>query len=235
MRRLIANFPDLIAVFDRDGRFTYVSQSVGEVLGGAPEEYIGETLALRAGREDQRGLAEMFQNIIAGTQSCTQKEVRVRHTDGSWKILRASAGPLYDEAGNISGIVASARDVTESKLIEEQLAQKEKFAAMGQMMAGAAHELNNPLTAILGVGELLHERAADDASRRHLDLILQQTRRAAGIVQNLLAFSRPSAQSRTAIDLEEIVQQVLQAAQPSLPGPRISASASSLPARFRLF
>ena len=235
VRRLVANFPDLIAVFDKEGRFTYVSQSVKDVLGGTPEEYIGETLVHRAGREDQRGLAEMFQNIIAGTQSSTQKEVRVRHADGSWKILRASAGPLYDEAGNISGIVASARDVTESKLIEEQLAQKEKFAAMGRMMAGAAHELNNPLTAILGVGELLHERAADDASKRHLDLILQQTRRAAGIVQSLMAFSRPSAQSRTPVQLEEIVQQALQGAQPSLRAKNIDVifeSPGPLPAVF---
>ena len=71
--------------------------------------------------------------------------------------------------GDITGVVASARDVTETKLIEQQLAHKEKFAAMGQMMAGAAHELNNPLTAILGVGELLQERAPDDTTKRHLD------------------------------------------------------------------
>ena len=98
---------------------------------------------------------------------------------------------------------------------------------MGQMMAGAAHELNNPLTAILGVSELLHERAPDDASKRHLDLILQQTRRAAAIVQNLLAFSRPSAQSRSAVHLEEIVQQVLQVAQSSLRAKNISVSFES--------
>ncbi len=101
------------------------------------------------------------------------------------------------KTGKITGIVASARDVTESKLIEQQLAQKEKFAAMGQMMAGAAHELNNPLTAILGVGELLHERASDETSKRQLDLVMQQARRAASIVQNLLAFARPPAQARS--------------------------------------
>lgn len=216
VRRLVANFPDLIAVFDRDGRFTYVSQSVKDVLGGAPEEYLGETLGRRASREDQRKLAEMFQDVISGNQSSAQVEVRIRHTDGSWKILRASAGPLFDEAGEITGIVASARDVTESKLIEQQLVQKEKFAAMGQMMAGAAHELNNPLTAILGVGELLRERASDDASRRQLDLVMQQARRAAGIVQNLLAFARPPAQARSVVSLQQIVQEALQMEQPSL-------------------
>ncbi len=216
VRRLMANFPDLIAVFDREGRFTYVSQSVREVLGGAPEQYLGDTLGKRANREDQRKLAEMFQSVISGAQSCAQVEIRIRHADGSWKTLRASAGPLFDELGEITGIVASARDVTESKLIEQQLAQKEKFAAMGHMMAGAAHELNNPLTAILGVGELLRERAPDEISKRQLDLVMQQARRAASIVQNLLAFARPPAQTRLNIRLEEIVQQALQLARPSL-------------------
>jgi signal transduction histidine kinase/CheY-like chemotaxis protein len=158
----------------------------------------------------------MFQKVISGYEPGAQVEIRTRHTDGSWRILRASAGPLFDEAGKITGIVASARDVTESKLIEQRLAQKEKFAAMGQMMAGAAHELNNPLTAILGVGELLHERASDETTKRHLDLVMQQARRAASIVQSLLAFSRPAAQTRSNLHPEEIVQQALQLAQPSL-------------------
>jgi PAS domain S-box-containing protein len=218
VRRLIANFPDLIAVFDREGRFTYVSQSVRDILGGQPEDYIGHTLGSRAPREDQLKLAEMFESVIAG-QSSAQVEVRTRHTDGAWKILRASAGPLFDEAGKITGVVASARDVTEAKLIEQQLLHKEKFAAMGQMMAGAAHELNNPLTAILGVSELLSERAVDDTTRRQLDLVMQQARRAASIVQNLLAFARPPAQAHSNVHLEGVVQQALRLAQPTL-GPK---------------
>jgi PAS domain S-box-containing protein len=216
VRRLVANFPDLIAVFDCDGRFTYLSQSAKDVLGGAPEQYIGETLSGRARPEDRQKLARMFRSVISGLESSVQLEIQVRHADSSWKILRASAGPLFDENGKITGVVASARDVTESKLIERQLLQKEKFAAMGQMMAGAAHELNNPLTAILGVSELLYERAADDLTRRQLDLVVQQARRAAGIVQNLMAFARPPTQSRTPVRLEEIVQHALQLEQPAL-------------------
>ena len=128
----------------------------------------------------------------------------------------ASVGPLVDEMGKVTGIVATARDITDSKVAEQQVAQKEKFAAMGQMLAGAAHELNNPLTAILGVSDLLRERVTDDAMRRHVELILQQTRRAAGIVQNLLAFSRPPSQGRMKIRLEEVVGHALQVEQGAL-------------------
>jgi PAS domain S-box-containing protein len=232
VRRLVANFPDLIAVLDRDGRFTYVSPSVKDILGGAPEDYVGEGFAGRSDPEDRRKLDDTLRRLLSGEESCAQFEFRARHGDGSWKTLRASAGPFVDEQGKIAGVVASARDVTETKLIEKQLIQKEKFAAMGQMMAGAAHELNNPLTAILGVGELLRERAVDDAAKRQLDLVMQQARRAAGIVQNLLEFARPPAQAHSDIHLETIVQQALQAAQPSLRQKNIAVkfeAPSSLP------
>jgi PAS domain S-box-containing protein len=216
VRRLVANFPDLIVVLDRDGRFTYVSPSVKDILGGTPREYAGEGFASRSDAEDRPKLDELVRRLLAGEASCAQFEYRARHSDGSWKTLRASAGPFLDEHGEIAGVVASARDVTESKQIEQQLIQKEKFASMGQMMAGAAHELNNPLTAILGVGELLRERATDDASKRQLELVMQQARRAAGIVQNLLAFARPPTQAHCELRLESIVQQALQFAQPGL-------------------
>jgi PAS domain S-box-containing protein len=232
VRRLVANFPDLIAVFDREGHFSYVSQNVKDVLGGVPEQYIGVSVIDRADSEDRPKLASMFQNILSGAEASEQIEFRALHTDGSWKILRSSAGPLFDEAGKITGMVASVRDVTESRQIEQQLAQKEKFAAMGQMMAGAAHELNNPLTAILGVAELLAERSTDDVSKRHSELIVQQARRAAGIVQNLLSFARPPAQTRSKVQLEGVVQDALQLSRPLLSQKNIAVkfeAAASLP------
>ena len=216
VRRLIASFPDMIAVLDRDGRFTYVSPRVCEVMGQEPSDYIGRTLGSRMSEEDRAKALEEFQSLTLGRASNAQIEFRSQHADGSWRTLRASAGPLFDTEGNITGIVASARDVTETKQIEQQLIQKEKLASMGQMMAGVAHELNNPLTAILGVSDLLRERATDDATRRHVEIVLHQARRAAGIIQNLLAFSRPSTQGRTKVKLDDVVQRALQLQQGSL-------------------
>jgi CheY-like chemotaxis protein len=77
------------------------------------------------------------------------------------------------------------------------------------MLAGAAHELNNPLTAILGIGDLMRERAPDDAARRHAELVLQQARRAAEIVQTLLAFSRPLGSGRSNVDVRQIIKDLL--------------------------
>jgi PAS domain S-box-containing protein len=216
VRRLVASFPDPIAVLDREGRFTYVSPRIQDVLGYSPEELLNEPLGARTHPDDRPEMMEKFKDVLGGRASYVQLEYRTRHADASWRILRASAGPLFDAEGKITGLVASARDVTESRHVEQQLAQREKFTAMGQMMAGAAHELNNPLTAILGVSDLLRERTADDVVRRQVELIWQQARRAAGIVQNLLAFARPPATSRSKLQLEQILRQALESQQDSL-------------------
>jgi PAS domain S-box-containing protein len=222
VRHLIACFPDVIAVFNREGRFTYVSPRVKEVLGSAPEEFVGQPYNFGVHPDDQRRVAEIFQQVLSGESQSAQVEFRARHADGSWRILRASAGPLFDANGTASGIVSSARDITETKGFEQQLLQKEKFASMGQMMAGAAHELNNPLTAILGVSDLLRERAPDDAFRRQIEMVLQQARRAAAIVQNLLAFAVPSGQKRGKIKIGEIVRKVVESQQKLLQQKNIS-------------
>lgn len=210
VRSLVECFPDLIVVLDIEGRFKFVSDRVNDILGVTPEEYVGKPIGQRIGPEDRSKLMQMFKNAVSGHKGQEQIEIRAQHANGNWKTLRVIANPLFDDKGKIVGMVSSGRDVTESKQLEQQLADKEKFAAMGQMMAGAAHELNNPLTAILGVSDLLRERAVEDATRRQVDLVLQQARRAAAIVQNLLAFSRPLAQGRTTLRLAEILNEALE-------------------------
>ena len=209
VKSLVECFPDLIMVLNKKGEFEFVSEKITDILGVAPAEYIGKQAGQRIQPEDLGKLRSMFDAALAGKKDIEQIEIHARHANGTIKTVRVTANALYDENGKIVGMVSSGRDVTESKHLEQQLADKEKFASMGQMMAGAAHELNNPLTAILGVSDLLRERATDDSSRRQIDLIHQQARRAATIVQNLLAFSRPVARGRTTLRLEEIVKEAV--------------------------
>jgi PAS domain S-box-containing protein len=221
VRRLIASFPDVIAVLDRDGRYTYISQRVEDVLGDAPAEYMGREFAARARPEDRPRFAEALRKLLGGEAAQFEIEMRLRHRDGSWRILKVNAGPLYED-GRINGVVASARDITDSKRVEEQLARTEKLAAMGQMLTGAAHELNNPLTAILGIVDLMRERAPDDAGRRHAELVLQQARRAAEIVQTLLVFSRPLGSGRSNVDVRQLIKDLLARERETLRGSNIT-------------
>jgi PAS domain S-box-containing protein len=210
-RRLVGGFPDLIFVLDASGHYTFTSPRVKEILGYEAEDYDTQELGERTHAEDRPALQSLFADMFEARQSFASLEIRVRHKMGEWRRIRCHFSPLCDETGKIDGVIISGRDVTDLKRLEEQLIQAEKLAAMGQMLAGVAHELNNPLTAILGVTELLREREGfDDSTKRQLDLTHRQARRAARIVQNLLEFSRPASPQKKPLDVSSLIERTLQ-------------------------
>ncbi len=216
-RRLVDSFPDLILVLDSSKHYTFVSPRVKDVLGFEPDEHKDTQLGDSTHPEDRPMLLSLFDEIVAGRQKFASLEIRIRHKQGDWRRMRCHLSPLFTESGKIDGVVISGRDVTELKRLEEQLIQAEKLAAMGQMLAGVAHELNNPLTAILGVTELLREKqGVEEATRRQLDLTHRQARRAARIVQNLLEFSRPASPQKKPLDLNSLIERTLQLHEHSL-------------------
>ena len=215
-RRLVESFPDLVVALDREIRYTFVSPRSKELLGFAPEEMIGTLLGERMAARDRKQVRALVESMLSGERTQGSIEYMIQRKDGEMRLFRASASPLYGESGQIEGVIAAARDITEAKRIEQQLIQTERLAAMGQMIAGVAHELNNPLTAVLGVTELLRDSASDDVSRRQLDLAHRQARRAAQIVQNLLSFSRPPQPHKVCVHLSELIQRSLQLHEHSL-------------------
>jgi PAS domain S-box-containing protein len=216
-RRLIDSFPDLIFVVDSGGHYTFVSPRVKDILGYEQEETQNFEFGGRTHLEDRPALLALFAEMVGGRQTFASLEVRVRNKQGEWRRLRCHFSPLFTETGKIEGVVISGRDVTELKRLEEQLIQAEKLAAMGQMLAGVAHELNNPLTAILGVTELLRDgEGVQENTKRQLELTHRQARRAARIVQNLLEFSRPAAPQKKALDVNTLIERTLQLQDHSL-------------------
>lgn len=214
--RLMDSFPDLVVALDAEGRYTFASPQIYDALGYHPEELVGKKLGSRTDPQDRAAMLEMLDDLISGRRSNGQIEYRTQHKNGAWRLFRASARPLHDETGRTTGIIASARDITDQQRLQQQLIQTERLAAMGQMIAGVAHELNNPLTAILGVTELMRDQTGDENSRRQLDLAHRQARRAAHIVQSLLVFSRPATPRTTLLHLGDLLRRTLQLHEHSL-------------------
>lgn len=227
VRRLVACFPDIIVVLDPNGRYTFVSPRVEEFLGYTPQEYLGAELRERPHPEDRDSLLEFFRKLTSGEVSVGALEYRTAHKKGGWRTVRAHASPLTNAEGQIIGVVASARDVTESKRMEQQLMQSEKLAAIGQMVSGVAHELNNPLTAILGVSDLLMEKTADESARRQLELIHKQARKAAELVQGLLMFSRPSTRQSQRVRVSDLIDRAIRLQRAELESRRIIAEVNA--------
>ncbi len=206
-RYLLESFPDLILVIDLNGRYSFVSSRIHDLRGYKPEDLMGKRV-----EEEQDYSPELFalyRDLITGRKMFGSCDYSARHRDGSWRTMRASASPLFDAENKLSGAIVSVRDITVEKKLEQQIIQSERLAAMGQMIGGFAHELNNPLTSILGMSELLQEGEAPESVRKQMVVLQQQARRAAEIVQNLMYFSRPPAPGKTPIDLGELVQRTL--------------------------
>jgi PAS domain S-box-containing protein len=206
-RYLLESFPDLILVIGQDNRYSFVSARIRDLLGYKPEDLVGKSI--EEGLNPSPEFLNLCREVGSGAKMFGFCEHVAKHRDGGWRTMRASASPLFDAHNQRNGVIVSVRDITVEKKLEQQIIQSERLAAMGQMIGGFAHELNNPLTSILGVTELLQESETSETSRRQLTMLQQQARRAADIVQNLTYFSRPPAAGKSFIQLNDLVQRTL--------------------------
>jgi len=206
-RRLLESFPDLILVVDVDERYTFVSSRARDLLGYEPQDMLGKKISDLEDHSPE--LASLYHGVISGQEALASAEYSARRRDGAWRTMRASGSQLVDEDGKVSGVIISVRDITIERKLEQQVVQTERLAAMGAMIGGVAHELNNPLTSILGVSELLQDTETNEVARKQLAMLQQQARRAAEIVQNLTYFARPPAPGKSRINLLEIVDRTL--------------------------
>jgi PAS domain S-box-containing protein len=206
-RRLLESFPDLILVVDLEERYTFASSRVRDLLGCESGDLLGKKIS-----ETQNYSAELlmlYRDVASGNKVFGSAEYNARHRDGSGRTMRASASQFFDTDSKLAGVIISLRDITTEKKFEQQLVQSERLAAMGAMIGGVAHELNNPLTSILGVSELLQDSQTTDSARKQISILQQQARRAAEIVHNLTYFATPPTPGKTRVQLADIVERTL--------------------------
>ncbi len=122
--------------------------------------------------------------------------------DGYFSIY---ANAITEQDGNFSGIIIVLKDLTKEKQLEYQLIQVEKLSSVGQLISGVAHELNNPLTGVLGYAELLIKSNIDTSIKHDLEKISTQAERCRKIIQNLLSFVRKHKVEMTQVDINHII------------------------------
>jgi two-component system NtrC family sensor kinase len=205
-RSLLESFPDLILVFDLEERHTFVNSRARDVFGLTPEDLLGKKIS-DAGIHAPELIA-LYREVIAGKQFASA-EYSTHRSDGSVISMRSTASRFFDSQGQLAGAILSVRDISTEKRFEQQAIQGERLAAMGAMIGGVAHELNNPLTSILGFSDLLQETQATDESRKYVALLQQQARRAAEIVRNLTYFATPPTPGKVHVNLADVLERTL--------------------------
>ncbi len=125
------------------------------------------------------------------------------------RVIERSSLPVEDRDGRATGWLEIYQDITSRRHFQSKLLQTEKMAALGQLVSGIAHELNNPLTAIMGYAQLLLGRGLAPGHLTETNHIYQEAERARRIVKNLLFFARENKPERSRADLNEIVERTL--------------------------
>lgn len=146
-----------------------------------------------------------------------REEYRIVRPDGTERWISDRAYPVLDADGRVFRIVGVARDITETKRLEEQFLRAQRLEAVGTLASGVAHDLNNILAPILMVTGLLAERHTDSETRRFLEMMETAAQRGAGIVSQLLTFSRGLGGERVPLQAEHLVAEMARLLQETFP------------------
>jgi len=210
-RALTESTSDWVWETDVNGVYTYANPKVKELLGYEPEEVIDKTPFDLMLPEEAKRIAEKFRDIVDSQRPFTGLENTNLHKDGRLIVMESSGVPCFDADGRLCGYRGIDRDITERKKMEEQLIVTDRLASIGELVSGVAHELNNPLTSIIGFSDLLADRKdLPDDVKEDLRVINREAQRTAGVVRNLLAFARKHKAAKQPTDINKAIEAVLE-------------------------
>ena len=207
--KVLNNTQSMILVVDTAGLISYANKRCFEAGGYTQEDLLGRKLVDLVPPGRRQALIDALVGALAGGQ-VDNLELPVLLGQGRGGQFSVSLSPMRDDSGNVNSIVVVMTDITDAARLQAQLMHTEKMAAVGQLVSGVAHELNNPLTAVLGFTDLLLESAdVPPHAKEDLRVVLQESQRSKQIVQNLLSFARQMPPQREPLRLSVIIRRTL--------------------------
>jgi len=212
-RSFVENSPIGIYRASGTGRLLAVNASLVQLLGYDSANELLHVDMTRTVFASSRDWERLF-GELGGATEARSAEMDWRRKDGTTVTVRVSTRAFRDERGFLAYSEGFVENITPLRVAEQAVRQSEKLAALGQLVSGVAHELNNPLAAILHFAEdlLEDERSADDLEA--LSVIRDQARRSRTIVRDLLSFVRFRHPARERVDLHNVLATSVRALQP---------------------
>ncbi|MHC4751077.1 MAG: two-component system sensor histidine kinase NtrB [Planctomycetota bacterium] len=207
----------IIVALDIKGRVTLINKMGCEVLGYREEEIVGNNwFDFCVSEEKRQEVRDLFQKLMAGEVKVAEYyENPILIRGGQERIIAWHNTTLRDKAGHITGTLSSGEDITERKRTEAELIRSEKLASVGQLAAGVAHEVNNPLAGILVYIKLLlkkykQNKLQTEETEKQLEKIGKETERCSRIIKNLLDFSRQTEVTLRPVDINKVIEATLE-------------------------
>jgi PAS domain S-box-containing protein len=205
-----ANAP--IVVIGRDRDIRVVNRAFQAVTGVKRDAILGQDFLHLLPQTERGRILPVFIRALRG-EPTSNFEVRIPRAVGGHTRLVINTASILASDGDIEGVIAIGRDLTEVRELEEQVIQAEKLATLGQLAAGVVHELNNPLTSISVYGEYLlrkGERAEDEpADLEKLRRIVESADRILKFTRDLVSYARPSTEEPAFVRIRDVLEQSL--------------------------
>jgi PAS domain S-box-containing protein len=204
-RTTFDSITDMVFIRDREGKITRMNRAFANGVHKAPQELIGMSCCEVIHGTKTPPLVCPFQKV-----HLTKRPSSVEYFEPfSGLFIQESVSPVLGEEGEMSGSVNIIRDITEKKKLEEQLIMTDRLVTIGELAAGVAHELNNPLTSVIGFSQLILEGETPAEIRSDLNIIRNEAQRAAKIVKNLLTFGRKHKPVKQFNQVNDCINEVL--------------------------
>ena len=197
-----------MAITDLDGHFQETNPAYREMVGRGPEDLDRDSILAITHQEDRQNCREHLDRLLSGEMPSFVLEHRYVHRDGSEAWVRSSFSLLKDRKGRPSHIILICNDITEQRRATRLLVENEKLVVMGQLASTIAHEINNPLEAVLNLLHLAREADGLEEARQFTARAEEEVHRAADIATHTLQFHKQQAKPVPA-DLGDLVGSVL--------------------------
>ena len=207
-KNILNNTQSMILVLDTAGLVSYTNRRCVDA-GYREQNLLGQPLVELVPQARRHVLVDALERTLHGT-TLDNLEIPLLRGDNTTGQFSISLSPMRDEQGDINSIVVVMTDITDAANLHAKLMHTEKMAALGQLVSGVAHEVNNPLAAIVGFTDLLLENTeVPDSAKEELRVILQEAQRTRVIIQNLLSFARQMPAQREPVQVNSILQNTL--------------------------